>query len=137
LRVYRPVAFGEKVVIRIFDPTILLQDITALGLTAEQRVVYERLLKRPHGIILVTGPTGSGKTTTLYSSLQSITSPEVNVITIEDPIEMVRSVQPDRGAGVGQPFATRCAASCAKTPTSSWWERFATPTPHSTRCRRR
>ena len=84
-----PVAFGEKVVIRIFDPTILLQDITSLGLTPEQRASYERLLKRPHGIILVTGPTGSGKTTTLYSSLQCIASPEVNVITIEDPIEMV------------------------------------------------
>ena len=84
-----PVAFGEKVVIRIFDPTILLQDVGALGFTAEQRPVYERLLKRPHGIILVTGPTGSGKTTTLYSSLQAIASPEVNIITIEDPIEMV------------------------------------------------
>ncbi len=84
-----PVAFGEKVVIRIFDPTILLQDITSLGLTPEQRVSYERLLKRPHGIILVTGPTGSGKTTTLYSSLQCLASPEVNVVTIEDPIEMV------------------------------------------------
>ena len=84
-----PVAFGEKVVIRIFDPTILLQDVQALGFTAAQRASYERLLRKPHGIILVTGPTGSGKTTTLYSSLQYITSPEVNVITIEDPIEMV------------------------------------------------
>jgi len=84
-----PTAFGEKVVIRIFDPTILLQDIQSLGLTPEQRTSYQRLLKRPHGIILVTGPTGSGKTTTLYSSLQCIASSEVNVITIEDPIEMV------------------------------------------------
>ena len=84
-----PVAFGEKVVIRIFDPTILLQDIQSLGLTPEQRASYEHLLMRPHGIILVTGPTGSGKTTTLYSSLQYLASPEVNVITIEDPIEMV------------------------------------------------
>ncbi|HEX5132751.1 MAG TPA: ATPase, T2SS/T4P/T4SS family [Candidatus Krumholzibacteria bacterium] len=84
-----PVAFGEKVVIRIFDPTVLLQTVNALGFTPEQRPVYERLLKRPHGIILVTGPTGSGKTTTLYSSLQALASPEVNIITIEDPIEMV------------------------------------------------
>ncbi len=84
-----PVAFGEKVVIRIFDPTILLQDIQSLGLTPEQRASYERLIKRPHGIILVTGPTGSGKTTTLYTSLQCLSSPEINVITIEDPIEMV------------------------------------------------
>ncbi len=84
-----PVAFGEKVVIRIFDPTLLLQDIGSLGFTPEQRGSFERLLKRPHGIILVTGPTGSGKTTTLYSSLQAIASAEVNIITIEDPIEMV------------------------------------------------
>ncbi len=84
-----PVAFGEKVVVRIFDPTILLQDIQSLGFTPEQRGSYQGLLERPHGIILVTGPTGSGKTTTLYSSLQCLASPEVNVITIEDPIEMV------------------------------------------------
>ncbi len=84
-----PVAFGEKVVIRIFDPTILLQDIPALGFTPEQMTSYQRVLHKPHGIILVTGPTGSGKTTTLYSSLQALSSPEVNVITIEDPIEMV------------------------------------------------
>jgi general secretion pathway protein E len=84
-----PVAFGEKVVIRIFDPTILLQDVAALGYTPEQMATYQRILHKPHGIILVTGPTGSGKTTTLYSSLQYLSSPEVNVISIEDPIEMV------------------------------------------------
>ena len=84
-----PVAFGEKIVIRIFDPTILLQNIESLGFNAQQRASYERILRRPHGIILVTGPTGSGKTTTLYSSLQTLSSPEVNIITIEDPIEMV------------------------------------------------
>jgi len=84
-----PVAFGEKVVIRIFDPTILLQDVAALGFTPEQMATNQRILHKPHGIILVTGPTGSGKTTTLYSSLQYLSSPEVNVISIEDPIEMV------------------------------------------------
>jgi general secretion pathway protein E len=84
-----PVAFGEKVVLRIFDPTILLQDIPSLGYTPEQMTSYQRVIHKPHGIILVTGPTGSGKTTTLYSSLQYLSSPEVNVITIEDPIEMV------------------------------------------------
>jgi general secretion pathway protein E len=84
-----PVAFGEKVVLRIFDPTILLQDVKSLGFTPEQMPTYQRILHRPHGIILVTGPTGSGKTTTLYSSLQYLSSPEVNVVSIEDPIEMV------------------------------------------------
>jgi len=84
-----PVAFGEKIVIRIFDPSILVQDISSLGLLGEQRVVFERLLHHPHGIILVTGPTGSGKTTTLYSSLQRLATPDVNIVTIEDPIEMV------------------------------------------------
>jgi general secretion pathway protein E len=84
-----PVAFGEKVVVRIFDPAILLQDVESLGLTPQQRTSYGRILDRPHGIILVTGPTGSGKTTTLYSSLQCLSSSAVNVITIEDPIEMV------------------------------------------------
>jgi general secretion pathway protein E len=84
-----PVAFGEKIVIRIFDPNVLVQDLGSLGFTADQLTVYERLVSRPHGIILVTGPTGSGKTTTLYSSLQRLASPEVNIVTIEDPIEMV------------------------------------------------
>jgi general secretion pathway protein E len=84
-----PVAFGEKVVLRIFDPTILLQDVSALGFTPGQMTTYQRVLHKPHGIILVTGPTGSGKTTTLYSSLQYLSSPDVNVISIEDPIEMV------------------------------------------------
>jgi len=84
-----PVAFGEKIVIRVFDPDILVQDIGQLGMTVEQRVVYERLVSRPHGIVLVTGPTGSGKTTTLYSTLQHICTPAINIVTIEDPIEMV------------------------------------------------
>jgi general secretion pathway protein E len=84
-----PVAFGEKVVVRIFDPAILLQNVESLGLTPQQKGSYERILSRPHGIILVTGPTGSGKTTTLYSSLQCLSTSDVNVITIEDPIEMV------------------------------------------------
>jgi general secretion pathway protein E len=86
-----PVAFGEKAVIRIFDPEVLVQDISHLGMFPEQRSVYERLIEHPHGIVLVTGPTGSGKTTTLYSSLQHICTPEVNIITIEDPIEMVHA----------------------------------------------
>jgi general secretion pathway protein E len=84
-----PVAFGEKVVIRIFDPDILLQDLDSMGFYPRELALYSTFIRRPNGIILVTGPTGSGKTTTLYSTLRSLSSPEVNIITVEDPIEMV------------------------------------------------
>ncbi|MBV5340976.1 MAG: Flp pilus assembly complex ATPase component TadA [Deltaproteobacteria bacterium] len=84
-----PVAFGEKVVIRVFDPDILLQDLDSMGFYPRELTLYNSFLRRPNGIILVTGPTGSGKTTTLYSSLRSLSSPEVNIVTVEDPIEMV------------------------------------------------
>jgi general secretion pathway protein E len=84
-----PTTFGDKVVIRVLDPTVLVRDLTELGFLADERDTFERWLLRPHGLVVVTGPTGSGKTTTLYSALQALTSPEVNVVTIEDPIEMV------------------------------------------------
>ena len=84
-----PVAFGEKVVMRIMDPDILFQDLAGLGFTAGDLERYRRFISMPHGIVLVTGPTGSGKSTTLYSTLRDIASPEKNVITVEDPIEMV------------------------------------------------
>jgi general secretion pathway protein E len=84
-----PVAFGEKVVIRIFDPEILLQDIDQLGFYPREFQIYNSFIRRPNGIILVTGPTGSGKTTTLYSTLRTLSSPDVNIVTIEEPIEMV------------------------------------------------
>jgi general secretion pathway protein E len=84
-----PVAFGEKVVMRIFDPQVVMQDLTGLGFYADELQTFNDFINRPHGIILVTGPTGSGKTTTLYSALKSIYTPEINVTTIEDPIEMV------------------------------------------------
>ena len=84
-----PVAFGEKVVIRIFDPQVLVRQITELGFFRDQLEIFRKFIHRPHGMILVTGPTGSGKTTTLYSALREIATAEVNVTTIEDPIEMV------------------------------------------------
>ena len=87
-----PVAFGEKVVIRIFDPGVLLQDLTGLGFYPEEMAIFQDFIERPHGIILVTGPTGSGKTTTLYSALKSIASSERNITTIEDPIELVYDI---------------------------------------------
>ncbi len=84
-----PVAFGEKVVMRIFDPEVLMQDLSGLGFYPEELILFQEFISRPHGIILVTGPTGSGKTTTLYSALKAIANREINVTTIEDPIEMV------------------------------------------------
>jgi general secretion pathway protein E len=84
-----PVAFGEKVVMRIFDPGILLQDLEGLGFYPEELEIFNGFIARPHGIVLVTGPTGSGKTTTLYSALRTIASREQNITTIEDPIELV------------------------------------------------
>ncbi len=84
-----PTAFGEKAVLRVFDPDILLKRIEELGLSAHDLPRFYDFIARPTGIILVTGPTGSGKTTTLYSILKHLSKPEVNVVTIEDPIEMV------------------------------------------------
>ncbi|PIW02181.1 MAG: type II secretion system protein E, partial [Deltaproteobacteria bacterium CG17_big_fil_post_rev_8_21_14_2_50_51_6] len=84
-----PVAFGEKVVMRIMDPAVLFQDLEKLGFTPLDLERFEQFIGMPHGIILVCGPTGSGKSTTLYSALRRISSPEINVVTIEDPIEMV------------------------------------------------
>ena len=84
-----PVAFGEKVVIRIFDPAILLQEIEQLGFFDRELDLFKSFIKASYGLILVTGPTGSGKTTTLYSALKKLSSPDVNITTIEDPIEMV------------------------------------------------
>jgi general secretion pathway protein E len=84
-----PVAFGEKVVMRIFDPQVLVQDLSGLGFYPDELQQFNDFISRPHGILLVTGPTGSGKTTTLYSALKVIATREINVTTIEDPIEMV------------------------------------------------
>ncbi len=103
-----PTAFGEKAVIRIFDPNVLQQDISALGMYPNEQRLYEDFITHPSGLILVTGPTGSGKTTTMYSSLQYLNSPHVNICSIEDPIEMVvedfnqMAIQPK----IGFTFAT-------------------------------
>lgn len=84
-----PVAFGEKVVMRIMDPEILFQDLDQLGFEPPDLIRYNQMVKQPHGIILDCGPTGSGKSTTLYSTLRDLSSPEINITTVEDPIEMV------------------------------------------------
>ncbi len=98
-----PVAFGEKIVIRIFDPGILMQEIDELGFMPGEMENFRSFISSPYGLILVTGPTGSGKTTTLYSALKSLANADVNLTTIEDPVEMVYeafnqiSVQPQLG----------------------------------------
>jgi general secretion pathway protein E len=98
-----PTAHGEKMVMRIFDPDILMKSFSQLGLANEDYARWENMVKNPNGIVLVTGPTGSGKTTTLYTSLKQLATDEVNVCTIEDPIEMVEpsfnqmQVQPNIG----------------------------------------
>ena len=84
-----PTAFGEKMVMRIFDPDNAVKGLDALGFGTHDAGRWESLIKRPYGIILVTGPTGSGKTTTLYSTLKRVATEEVNVCTVEDPIEMI------------------------------------------------
>jgi general secretion pathway protein E len=84
-----PVAFGEKVVMRIMDPEVLFQDLEKLGFTSTDLLSFKQFIGMPHGIVLVCGPTGSGKSTTLYSALRSLSTPEINITTVEDPIEMV------------------------------------------------
>jgi general secretion pathway protein E len=103
-----PTAFGDKIVIRILDPNVLVRDLSELGFLPDERDAFESWLARPHGLVVVTGPTGSGKTTTLYSALQALASPEINVVTIEDPIEMVHedfnqiAANPKTGTGFAE-----------------------------------
>ena len=100
-----PTAFGEKMVMRIFDPDVLVRSFDEMGFTKEDYETWQRFVSNTHGIVFVTGPTGSGKTTTLYSTLKKLSTPEVNVCTIEDPIEMVEptfnQMQVQQGIDVG------------------------------------
>jgi general secretion pathway protein E len=84
-----PTAFGEKLVLRIFNPDVAVQDFGRLGFTAEETRIWRQMTDQPHGVVLVTGPTGSGKTTTLYATLKELAKPEFNVCTVEDPIELI------------------------------------------------
>jgi general secretion pathway protein E len=84
-----PTAFGEKLVMRIFDPEVVVASYAELGFSEAETKTWKELIARPSGIVLVTGPTGSGKTTTLYSTLKQLATDEVNVSTVEDPIEMI------------------------------------------------
>ncbi len=84
-----PVAFGEKLVMRIMDPAVLFQTLENLGFTSMDLLRYQQFVNSPHGLVLVCGPTGSGKSTTLYSTLRYLSSPDLNITTVEDPIEMI------------------------------------------------
>jgi general secretion pathway protein E len=103
-----PTAFGEKLVMRIFDPDVLVRDFSELGFGEDEVTTWRDMAAHPNGIILVTGPTGSGKTVTLYSTLKQLATPEVNVCTLEDPIEMIEptfnqvQVLPDIGMGFAE-----------------------------------
>ena len=103
-----PTAFGEKLVMRIFNPDVIVKDFKELGFSDDDRDRWQTAVKHPHGIVLVTGPTGSGKTTTLYSTLKQLAQPDVNVCTIEDPIEMVEPAfnQMQVQSGIGLDFAS-------------------------------
>jgi general secretion pathway protein E len=103
-----PTAFGEKLVMRIFNPDVLMKDFIELGFSKQDRKRWEAIVSNPHGIVLVTGPTGSGKTTTLYSTLKQLATPEVNVCTVEDPIEMIEPAfnQMQVQSGIALDFAS-------------------------------
>ena len=115
-----PTAFGEKLVMRIFDPDIAIKSLHDLGFPPADARRWQQLTSRTHGIVLVTGPTGSGKTTTLYSTLKALASSEVNVCTVEDPIEMVESafnqMQVQTQAGIELSFADGVRALMRQDP---------------------
>jgi len=113
-----PTAFGEKLVMRIFDPEVLVRDFADLGFTDDDKARWTQMTDQPNGIILVTGPTGSGKTTTLYSTLKQLATPEVNVCTIEDPIEMIEAAfnQVQVQANIDMTFAAGVRALMRQDP---------------------
>jgi type IV pilus assembly protein PilB len=106
-----PALFGESVVLRILDKSTLRLDLTQLGFDKKSLEEFQKAISSPHGMILVTGPTGSGKTTTLYSALQSVTSPDIHILTLEDPVEYnlprVNQVQVNEEIGLTFPTALR------------------------------
>ncbi|QDX80356.1 type II secretion system protein E [Denitratisoma sp. DHT3] len=113
-----PTAFGEKLVMRIFDPEVLVRDFSELGFGTSDAARWHEMTSRPNGIILVTGPTGSGKTTTLYSTLKQLATDDVNVCTLEDPIEMVEPAfnQVQVQAEIGMGFAEGIRALMRQDP---------------------
>ncbi|MDO8346676.1 MAG: GspE/PulE family protein [Rugosibacter sp.] len=113
-----PTAFGEKLVMRIFDPDVLVRDFSELGFADDELALWRDMAAHPNGIILVTGPTGSGKTVTLYSTLKQLATPDVNVCTLEDPIEMIEPAfnQVQVLADIGMGFAEGIRALMRQDP---------------------
>ena len=135
-----PTLFGEKVVMRILDPSSAMLGIDALGYEAFQKEFYLAALSRPHGMILVTGPTGSGKTVSLYTGLNILNVEDSNISTAEDPVEiMLQRRQPGEYQPEGRAHLCRapCARSCARIRTSSWSARSATSRRPRSRSRQR
>ena len=122
-----PIVFGEKVVMRILDKRLDLLDMKLLGFEPEQLAHFETALMRPYGLIFVTGPTGSGKSTTLYAALNKRLSPEINILTIEDPVEYQIAgmnqvqVKPE----IGRPLPRPSALFCVRIRMSFWWGKCA------------
>ena len=134
-----PTIYGEKIVMRLLDKDQLMLDMTRLGFEPESLRRFEQAILKPYGMVLVTGPTGSGKTNSLYSALQRINTPEVNIITAEDPVEfnLPGSTRSRSGRASASPSHRRFAPSCARTRTSSWSARSATSRPPRSRSRPR
>ena len=134
-----PSILGEKVVLRVLTRSQGIIELARLPFQPENMAAVRTMLRQPQGLILVVGPTGSGKTTTLYSFLQQLNKPDVNIITVEDPVEMripglVQVAVNPRG---GITFAARCGRCCARTRISSWSAKCATPRRPRSPCGRR
>ncbi len=135
-----PTLFGEKIVMRILDPSSATLGIDALGYDPDQKEFLMNAIQRPYGMVLVTGPTGSGKTVSLYTCLNILNKPGINISTAEDPAEInlpgINQCQRERQGGASR-SRWRSRRSCARTRTSSWWARSATWRPARSRSRRR
>ena len=122
-----PTRYGEKAVLRLLDRARLPLDFTSLGMPLAWQRELLQAIERPHGLV-VTGPTGSGKTTTLYAALQHLNRAETNLLTVEDPVEYELAGVNQTGvrADIGLSFASVLRAESARNRTSSWWARSAT-----------
>ena len=123
-----PTMFGESVVMRILDRSVVMLDLGVVGMEAVTLAAFREIIRRPNGIVLVTGPTGCGKTTTLYGALNELNVIEDKLITTEDPVEyeIEGIVQIPIDASIGNTFAQCLRRSCGRTRTRSWWARSAT-----------